>query len=90
MARVHGRFLKQYLSEGSTMTSVERILILLTESGLAYGAIWVRPCLGLLFTVLMRRRIGVRCGVPGRGDEPRHLQRRIEQGLLLARRRILR
>ncbi|TFK87855.1 hypothetical protein K466DRAFT_652957 [Polyporus arcularius HHB13444] len=40
-AWVHGRFLKQYLSEGSTMTSVERILILLTESGLAYGAIWV-------------------------------------------------
>ncbi|KAI0711779.1 hypothetical protein C8T65DRAFT_647272 [Cerioporus squamosus] len=40
-AWVHGRLLKQYLSEGSTMTSVERILILLTESGLAYGAIWV-------------------------------------------------
>ncbi|RPD52930.1 hypothetical protein L226DRAFT_617669 [Lentinus tigrinus ALCF2SS1-7] len=40
-AWVHGRALKQYLSEGSTMTNVERILILLTESGLAYGAIWV-------------------------------------------------
>ncbi|KAI0711776.1 hypothetical protein C8T65DRAFT_181927 [Cerioporus squamosus] len=40
-AWVHGRSLKLYLSEGSTMTSVERILILLTESGLAYGAIWV-------------------------------------------------
>ncbi|KAI0717815.1 hypothetical protein C8T65DRAFT_694020 [Cerioporus squamosus] len=40
-AWVHGRLLRQYLSEGSTMTSVERILILLTESGLAYGAIWV-------------------------------------------------
>ncbi|RPD52785.1 hypothetical protein L226DRAFT_615541 [Lentinus tigrinus ALCF2SS1-7] len=40
-AWVHGRSLKQYLSEGSTMTNVERVLILLTESGLAYGAIWV-------------------------------------------------
>ncbi|KAI0711774.1 hypothetical protein C8T65DRAFT_181872 [Cerioporus squamosus] len=40
-AWVHGRSLKLYLSEGSTRTSVERILILLTESGLAYGAIWV-------------------------------------------------
>ncbi len=90
VARVHGRFLKQYLSEGSTMTSVERILILLTESGLAYGAIWVRFWLVLLFRVLMRPGIGVRCGVPGRRDEPSDLQRRIEQGLLLARRWLLR
>ncbi|RDX42096.1 hypothetical protein OH76DRAFT_1475496 [Lentinus brumalis] len=37
----HGRCLKDYLAEGSTMTSVEKVLILLTESGIVYGAIWV-------------------------------------------------
>ncbi len=44
--REHGRCLKDYLAEGSTMTSVERVLILLTESGIVYGAIWVRTVVG--------------------------------------------
>ena len=33
--------LKTYFSEGSMLTNVERIMILLTESGFVYSAIWV-------------------------------------------------
>ncbi|KAI0706651.1 hypothetical protein C8Q76DRAFT_801049 [Earliella scabrosa] len=37
----HARLLRSYFSRGKMTTNVERILILLTESGLVYGAIWL-------------------------------------------------
>ncbi|KAI0808388.1 hypothetical protein C8Q74DRAFT_1233273 [Fomes fomentarius] len=40
-AWAHGRMLRKYFAGGTAMTNVERILILLTESGLTYGIIWI-------------------------------------------------
>ncbi|KAI0808385.1 hypothetical protein C8Q74DRAFT_132964 [Fomes fomentarius] len=40
-AWTHARLLKTYFTEGTAMTNVERILILLTESGLTYSTIWL-------------------------------------------------
>ncbi|KAI0753972.1 hypothetical protein C8Q80DRAFT_1116841 [Daedaleopsis nitida] len=40
-AWTHARLLRNYFSAGSMMTNVERILILLTETGLVYSGIWV-------------------------------------------------
>lgn len=39
--RRHAKLLRTYFTEGTAMTNVERILILLTESGLTYSTIWV-------------------------------------------------
>ncbi|KAI0808390.1 hypothetical protein C8Q74DRAFT_1233300 [Fomes fomentarius] len=37
----HATLLRTYFSEGTMITNVERIMILLTESGLVYGVIWL-------------------------------------------------
>ncbi len=43
--------LRKYFAGGTATTNVERILILLTESGLVYGIIWVGTDLGVDFMI---------------------------------------